>query len=253
MTEKVVIVTGAAQGIGRATAALFARAGARVAIADLQQEAGQTAAQEIGEATGQEVIALAADVTDLEQVQRMVEQVLQRWGRIDVLVNNAGWDRFSLFLQTTPAFWEKVIAINYKGMLNTCYAVLPHMVGQKGGAIVNLASEAGRGGSMGEAVYSGCKAAIIGFSKSLAREHARDNIRVNVVAPGLVDTALYDAMEETELGQKVMGAITRAIPLGHRLGRPDEIAPVILFLASEAAGYITGQVLSVGGGLTMVD
>jgi 2-hydroxycyclohexanecarboxyl-CoA dehydrogenase len=179
--------------------------------------------------------------------------VLSRTGRIDVLVNNAGWDQFHFFSQTTPEFWEKVIAVNYKGVLNTCYAVLPHMTGRKSGVIVNMASDAGRVGSMGEAVYSGCKAAVIAFSKTLAREYARDNIRVNVVAPGITDTALLQSLTETETGQKVVTAVARSIPLGRRPGQADEISPAVVFLASEAARYITGQVLSVNGGLTMVD
>ncbi|HEX6386198.1 MAG TPA: SDR family oxidoreductase, partial [Anaerolineae bacterium] len=159
---------------------------------------------------------------------------------------------FSLFLQTTPDLWEKLIAVNYKGVLNTCYAVLPHMIAQKSGAIVNIASDAGRSGSMGEAVYAGCKGAIIAFSKTIAREHARDKIRVNVVAPGITNTAIFQSFYETELGRKVADAIANSVPLGRRAGEPEEIAPAVVFLASDGARYITGQVLSVSGGLTMV-
>jgi 2-hydroxycyclohexanecarboxyl-CoA dehydrogenase len=183
----------------------------------------------------------------------MAGQVVAQWGKIDVLVNNAGWDEFHFFLQSTPEFWEKVININYKGLLNTCYTVLPHMIAQKGGVIINMASDAGRVGSMGEAVYSGCKGAVIAFSKTLAREHARDNIRVNVVAPGITETALLQSLRENETGQKVVAAVAKSIPLGRRAGQAEEISPAVAFLASDAARYITGQVLSVNGGLTMVD
>ena len=250
---KVAVVTGGAQGIGRAIVADCARAGAEVLIADLQEEAGQKTAQEISQATGRRVIAIRTDVTNLESVQHMVDQAIQQLGQVDVLVNNAGWDQFRLFLETTPEFWDKVIAINYKGALNTCYALLPHMVARKSGAIVNIASDAGRGGSMGEAVYAGCKAALIAFSKTLAREHARHKIRVNVVAPGITATSLLTSFSETELGDKAIAAIAKTIPWERRAGQPEEISPAVVFLASEAARYITGQVLSVNGGLTMVD
>ena len=253
LTGKIVIVTGGASGIGRAIASDSAAAGAEVIIADVNEAAAQQAAEEISAAAGQRVIALRTDVTDLESVRQMKETTLAQMGQIDVLVNNAGWDRFIPFLETTPDFWDKIINLNYKGVLNTCYAILPHMVERKTGCIVNIASDAGRAGSLGEAIYSGCKAGVIAFSKTLAREHARDNIRVNCIAPGITRTALFDDIVTTEFGDKVMGAIERAIPLGRRAGDPEEISPAAVFLASDAARYITGQVLSVNGGLTMVD
>ena len=249
----IVIVTGGAQGIGKSIVNDFAAAGATVAIADLNQEAGEATAAEVSEASGQPVVAYRTDVTNLENVQDTVQQVIDRFGRIDVLVNNAGWDKFNLFLQTTPELWDRIIDINFKGALNTCHTVLPHMVEAKKGSIVNIASDAGRSGSLGESVYAGCKGAIIAFSKTIAREHARDNIRVNVVAPGITTTALLDAMSETDFGHKVIQSIAKAIPLGRRPGDPEEISPAVLFLASAGARYITGQVLSVSGGLTMVD
>ena len=253
LTNQVIIVTGGAQGIGRAIAIDSARAGADIVIADLQTKAAQVTAQEIEAATGQKVVAVSTDVTDLDSVRQLKTKTLQAFGKIDVLVNNAGWDKFIPFLKTTPDFWDKIINLNYRGVLNTCYIVLPEMVAQQSGAVVNIASDAGRGGSMGESIYAGCKAGIIAFSKTLAREHARDNIRVNVVAPGITRTGLHDEIVATDFGEKVMGAIAKTVPLGRRAGEPDEVSPAVVFLASEAARYITGQVLSVNGGLTMVD
>ena len=254
MTGRVVIVTGGAGGIGRAIATDFARCGASVVLADLLDEEADMAAQEISHETNQRVIAIRTDVTDLTSVQQMTAQTIEQFGKIDVLVNNAGWDRFIPFLKTTPDFWNKIIDINYRGVLNTSYTVLPHMVQHKSGTIVNIASDAGRGGSMGESIYAGCKAAIIAFSKTIAREHARDNIRINVVAPGITKTNLYDAIvQESNFGSKIMGAIVKTVPLGRRAGQPEEVSPAVVFLASDAASYITGQVLSINGGLTMVD
>jgi len=253
MDDRVVLVTGGASGIGKAIVKEFADAGASVVIGDIDQETGEETAATVAEVTGEEIIALRTDVTDLDNVRQTVEQAVEHFGRIDVLVNNAGWDRFSLFLKSSPDLWDRIIDINFRGMLNCCYSVLPHMVGRKEGAIINLASDAGRAGSMGESVYAGCKGAIIAFSKTIAREHARDNIRVNVVAPGITETALLDSFSETEFGDKVIKSIARSIPLGQRAGYPEEISPAVVFLASEGARYITGQVLSVSGGLTMVD
>lgn len=254
LNDKTVIVTGGAQGIGQAIVHDFARSGANVVIADLQTDVAQTTAETIKQDTGQEIVAIQTDVTDLASVQNMTNQTLAQFGKIDVLVNNVGWDRFMLFLDTTPDYWEKVICVNYQGVLNVCYTVLPHMVEAQSGSIVNIASDAGRGGSLGESIYAGCKAAVIAFSKTLAREHARDQIRVNVVSPGITNTPFYERMhEDSSFGAKAMSAIEKAVPLGRRPGEPSEIAPAVVFLASDAASYITGQVLSVSGGLTMVD
>ena len=253
MSGKVVVVTGGASGIGRAIVTDFARLGATVIILDMNEAAAQETAVSLHQQTGSEVTAVYADVTDLAGVQTAVDQIIATHQRIDILVNNAGWDRFVLFMDTTPDFWDKVIAINYKGVLNLCYAVLPHMINQRGGSIVNIASDAGRGGSMGESVYAGCKAGVIAFSKTIAREHARDNIRVNLVAPGVTNTPIFNAFHETSMGSKVADAIVKSVPLGRRAAEPNEISPAVLFLASDAASYITGQVLSVSGGLTMVD
>jgi 2-hydroxycyclohexanecarboxyl-CoA dehydrogenase len=251
MQGKVALVTGGARGIGRGIVRALAGAGASVAIADLRADLAEQTASEVSRDTVTPVMAVKADVTSLAEVQETTEHVLQTFGKIDALVNNAGWDELKPFLQTTPDFWEKIIAINYRGVLNTCYAVLPHMVSRKAGAVVSISSDAGRVGSTGEAVYAGTKAAIIAFSRTLAREHARDNIRVNVVCPGPTQTPLVEEMRQQEFGSRVLGRIEQYVPL-RRLGTPEDIAPMVVFLASDAAGFITGQVISVSGGLTMV-
>jgi 2-hydroxycyclohexanecarboxyl-CoA dehydrogenase len=251
LTGKAGIVTGGARGIGRAIVKALAEAGADVMIADIRLDAAQATATELSRATGRRIEALETDVTRLEHLQALRDGALRQFGKIDILVNNAGWDRLTPFLKGTPELWDKVIAINYRGVLNACYAILPHMVERKQGAIVNISSDSARVGSLGEAVYAGSKAAVIAFSKTLAREHARDNVRVNVVCPGLADTPLLEEIQQEEFPRKILGAVTGAIPL-KRLGAPEEIAPAVLFLASDAARYITGQVVSVNGGLTMV-
>jgi 2-hydroxycyclohexanecarboxyl-CoA dehydrogenase len=250
LAGKVAIVTGGARGIGGAIARALALSGADVLIADLRQQDAAATACRLHQETGRHVEAHAADVTRVEDMQAVAQAAAERLGGVDVLVNNAGWDRLMPFLKSTPEMWERIIGINYRGVLNSCYAVLPHLKARGRGAIVNISSDSARVGSLGEAVYSGAKAAVVAFSKTLAREHARDGIRVNVVCPGLVDTPLLAEIKQEEFGQKVLGAVTGAIPL-KRLGQPAEIAPVVAFLASDDAAYITGQVISVNGGLTM--
>jgi 2-hydroxycyclohexanecarboxyl-CoA dehydrogenase len=247
---KTAIVTGGARGIGRAIVTAFAVAGANVVIADAREAEAQATATQIQKETGARILAVGADVTKLQDMEAARDAALRDFGSIDILVNNAGWDRLMPFLKTTPDLWDRVIAINYGGVLNACYAVLPHMVSRKQGAIVNISSDSARVGSLGEAVYSGAKAAVIAFSKTLAREHARDNIRVNVICPGLVDTPLLQEIQNEEFGQKVLGSIVNYIPL-KRFAKPEDIAPLVAFLASDAASYITGQVTSINGGLTM--
>lgn len=251
MAGKAAIVTGGARGIGRGIVTALAGVGARVAIADLRADLAEQTAAEVSRETGAEVLAIRTDVTRLEEVQAMTAQVLRTFGTIDALINNAGWDELKPFLQTTPELWDKIIAINYKGVLHTCYAVLPHMVERKQGAVVCISSDAGRVGSMGEAVYAGAKAAIIAFSRTIAREHARENIRVNVVCPGPTRTPMVEEQQQTPLGSKIMARMQQYIPL-KRLGTPEDIAPMVVFLASDAARFVTGQVISVSGGLTMV-
>ena len=247
---KTSIVTGGARGIGRAIATALAVAGANVVIADAREADAQATAAEIRKELGSQVLSIGADVTALDDMKRVTDATLSDFGAIDILVNNAGWDRLMPFLKTTPDLWDRVIGINYRGVLNTCYAVLPHMVSRKQGAIINISSDSARVGSLGEAVYSGAKAAVIAFSKTIAREHARDNIRVNVICPGLVDTPLLHEIQNEEFGQKVLGSIVNYIPL-KRFAKPEDIAPMVAFLASDAASYITGQVTSINGGLTM--
>ncbi|HLW72072.1 MAG TPA: 3-oxoacyl-ACP reductase family protein [Candidatus Binataceae bacterium] len=244
---KVAIVTGAAQGIGRAIATRLADEGASVAIADIQEAAAAATAEEL-KAAGYVAMSVKLDVTSLESALATAERVAAEFGGIDVLVNNAGWDKVEPFLQSTPDTWDKVIAINFRGVIHCCKAVIPKLQARGGGKIVSTASDAGRVGSTGEAVYSGCKAGIIGFSKTLARELARYGINVNVICPGPTETALlHSAME----GQpKVLEAMKRGIPL-RRLGQPEDLAGAVAFLASRDADYMTGQVLSVSGGLTM--
>ena len=246
--NQVAIVTGAASGIGRATAMRLAAEGAAVVIADLNAQ-GAADVTELISGQGGRALALEVDVTDAPGVKAMVERAIGAFGRVDILVSNAGWDRAGPFADTDEELWDRVIAINYRGHLATCHATLPYMKEHGGGRIVMVASDAGRVGSSGEVVYSGAKGAVIAFTKGLAREVARDRINVNCVAPGLVDTPLLAGI--TEGHEKLIAAIVRSIPLG-RTGVPEEIAAAICFFASPDAVYITGQTLSVNGGLTMV-
>jgi 2-hydroxycyclohexanecarboxyl-CoA dehydrogenase len=244
---KVAIVTGAAQGIGRAIATRLAAEGAAVAIADLQAEVAEKTAQEI-RAAGGKAIAVKLDVAHFEDAGSAADRVEKELGPIDILVNNAGWDKLEPFVESSPQTWDKIISINYCGVLNCCRAVAPRMQARGAGKIVSISSDAGRVGSMGEAVYAGCKAAIIGFSKTLARELARNKINVNVVCPGPTETALLrDAMSGRE---GVLQSMARGIPF-RRLGKPEDLAGAVAFLVSSDADYVTGQVLSVSGGLTM--
>jgi len=247
LTGKVAIVTGAAQGIGLAIASRLAQEDAKVALADIQLETAGAAAAEI-RATGGVAIAVTLDVTRLDDAIAAADRVERELGPIDILVNNAGWDVLMPFVESTPDFWDKVIAINYRGMLNCCKAVAPRMQSRGAGKIISISSDAARVGSSGEAVYAGCKAAVIGFSKTLARELAANHINVNVVCPGPTETALLKtAMAGRE---KVLDAMARGIPF-RRLGQPADLAGAVAFFASPDSDFITGQVLSVSGGLTM--
>ena len=248
--NKTVVVTGGGGGIGGATCRRFATEGARVAVFDLNLDAAEKVAAAIR--TGGGIAeAIRCDITDRLSVDAAVAAAESRLGPIDVLVNNAGWDVFRPFTKTEPAQWEKLVAINLIGALHMHHAVLPGMVARKSGRIVNISSDAARVGSSGEAVYAACKGGIVAFSKTIAREHARHGINVNVVCPGPTDTALFaDYKEGAGNPEKLEEAFRRSIPLG-RIGQPDDLPGAILFFASDDASYVTGQVLSVSGGLTM--
>lgn len=246
--QKTAIVTGAGSGIGREVALGLARGGARVALGDLSLERAQAVAKEISDMDGV-AVPIQVDVADAELVREMVAATMQEFGQIDILISNAGWDKVMPFVATDEELWDRVIAINYRGHLACTHTVVPHMTDAGSGKIVLLASDAGRVGSSGEAVYSGAKGAAIAFSKALARECARAGINVNCVAPGLTDTPMLANVSEGN--EKLMAAIIRSIPLG-RVGTPEEVARAVLFLASSDADYITGQTLSVNGGLSMV-
>ena len=247
---KTIIVTGGGGGIGGSTCQRLAQEGAKVAVLDRDLSAAQKTAAQITEAGGT-ALALACDITQRSEIDAALAQIEAQLGPVDVLVNNAGWDVFKPFTQTNEQEWERLIAINLTGALHMHHAVLPGMVARKSGRIVNIASDAARVGSSGEAVYAACKGGLVSFSKTLAREHARQNITVNVVCPGPTETALLSAVTDTAPNpDKLREAFTRAIPLG-RLGQPQDLAGAIAFFASDDAGFITGQVLSVSGGLTM--
>jgi 2-hydroxycyclohexanecarboxyl-CoA dehydrogenase len=248
---KTALVTGGGRGIGRAISLALAQEGAQVAVLDILGDNAAAVAREI-EATGVKALALTADLTRRAQVDLAVADTLAQFGQIDVLVNNAGWDRMEMFLDSEEETWDKIIAINFKGILYVCKAALPSMVARGQGKVISIASDAGRAGSTGEAVYAGTKGAIIAFSKTLAREMARHKITVNVVCPGLTETPLLQGIrEQSPKTEKVIEAVTRAIPLG-RVGQPEDIAGAVVYLASPAADFVTGQTLSVSGGLTMV-
>ena len=248
--DKIVVVTGGGGGIGGATCRRFASEGARVAVFDLNLEAAEKVAAAI-RAEGGTAEAFPCDITDRASVDAAVAATEAKLGAIGVLVNNAGWDVFKPFTKTVPAEWDRLIAINLTGALHMLHAVLPGMAERKYGRVVNIASDAARGGSSGEAVYSACKGGLVALSKSLAREHARQGITVNVVCPGPTDTALLAGVAEGARDPaKLLEAFRSAIPLG-RLGQPEDLAGAIAFFGSDDAGFMTGQVVSVSGGLTM--
>jgi 2-hydroxycyclohexanecarboxyl-CoA dehydrogenase len=251
LTDSTAFVTGAGGGFGRAIAVRLAEEGATVAVNDVDEErAAETVAAV--EDTGGTATPAIADVTDLGAVERAVDDVWAEHGPVDVLVNNAGWDRIEWFLDQEPAVWDRIVDVNYRGQINCARAVGERMVeADVPGSIVAISSDAGRVGSTGEAVYAGTKGAIVAFTKTLARELARDGITCNVVAPGPADTPLTREMRaETDLAESVLGAMEEQIPLG-RLTDPEDVAAAVAYFASDDAGFVTGQVLSVSGGLTM--
>ena len=244
MRDRTVVVTGGASGIGRATAFLLAREGARVVIGDIDEAGGQGAAAEAA-AAGLAIDYLPLDLTDPAAIDGFAAALAQRAPPVDGLVNGAGWDQIQPFLDNPPQMWDRVMAINLMGAIRLTRGLLPAMIAMGQGRIVNIASDAGRVGSMGETVYAAAKGGLIAFTKSLAREMARHRINVNCVCPGPTETPLLETVPE-----KLRGSLAKAIPF-RRLAQPEEIADAVLFFASDRAAYITGQVLSVSGGLTM--
>jgi 2-hydroxycyclohexanecarboxyl-CoA dehydrogenase len=241
-----VIVTGAARGIGRAIARRLAEEGCAVGVLDVDGAGAEAAAAEL-RGGGARALGLAADVRDFGAVQGAFGACEAELGPLFGLVNNAGWDRAADFADTDPAFWRQVIDVNLYGPLHATRAALPGLLARGAGRIVSIASDAGRVGSSGEAVYSACKGGVIAFTKSVAREVARRGVTLNCVAPGPTDTELLAAVDPTG---RLQQALARAIPMG-RLGRPDDLPGAVAFLLSDDAAFITGQVLSVSGGLTM--
>lgn len=246
--SSIALITGGAGGIGAAVCHLLADAGRRIMVADIDATAAAVVCDALS-GTGHS--SFAFDVANTDAVAAAVRKIETDHGPVDTLINVAGWDRFTKFVDTTPEFWDQVIDINYRGTLNTVHAVLPGMIERERGRIVSVASDAARVGSSLESIYAGAKGAVISFSKSVAREVAKHGVTVNVVCPGPTDTPLIREMaDELGDGDKFISALTRAVPM-RRLALPEDIAPAIAFLASDGAGYITGQTLSVSGGLTM--
>jgi 2-hydroxycyclohexanecarboxyl-CoA dehydrogenase len=240
---KVVLVTGAGRGMGKAIAERLAEEGARVAVTDVDEKSAVSTAAALDGGAG-----FRLDITDADEVTRRIDEIVATLGPIDALVNNAGWDKLAPFLDTDEDLWERLIDINLRGPIRMTKAVLAQMVERQSGRIVNISSDAGRVGSTGEAVYSACKAGIIGFGKTVAREVARFGITVNTICPGPTDTALLESVAEGN--EKVIESLKRAIPM-RRIGLPEDIAGAVAFMVSDDAGFITGQTLSVSGGLTM--
>ena len=248
MTGRIALVTGGGGGIGRAIALALARDRCAVAVGDLRSDAAAAVAGAVSEAGGA-ALPVSLDVTDADSVRRGVTRVTSELGPIDIVVNNAGWDELVPFLDTDEAFWDRVVEINFKGCLRVTHATLGGMVERGWGRVVNLGSDAGRVGSSLESVYSGAKGGVIAFTKTIAREVARAGVTANTVCPGPTRTPLLEGMAATG-GERLIDSLERAVPM-RRLGEPEDVAAAVAFLASESAGYVTGQTVSVSGGLTM--
>jgi len=248
LLDKVAIVTGGGSGIGAATCRLFAREGAKVAVTDINEEHAISIAKEI-ENFGVEAIAARVDVTDKEQIKKLVQEVLTRWKRIDILVNCAGGGDIGFFIHSDEALWDRIIAVNLKGTMLFTHAVLKNMMEQKYGKIINIASIAGKVGAGMQVPYSAAKAGVCGFTRALAREVARYNINVNDVCPGPIDTPMYGmiATRDPELQKKYVQGVAQK-----RMGKPEEVAAAVLFLAADDCLFITGHSLVVDGGSSMI-
>ncbi|MBM4276550.1 MAG: 3-oxoacyl-[acyl-carrier-protein] reductase [Deltaproteobacteria bacterium] len=244
LSGKVALVTGAAQGIGKAISLLLARSGAEVVVSDINLEKAQETADEI-QGLGRRSLAIQSNVADLKDVEQMVETIIEQFGRIDILVNNAGITRDRLILRMTEEDWDAVLDVNLKGTFNCTKAVIRHMSKHKSGKIVSIASVSGEMGNPGQANYAASKAGVIGFTKTIAREFAGRGINVNAIAPGYIQTPMTDAVPE-----KAKEAMKQMIPM-ERLGQPEDVAQAVLFLVSDSSSYITGQVLNVNGGIYM--
>jgi len=249
LPQRIALVTGGAGGIGQAISRALADDGHAVAVGDVRREAASGVAGEV-ERYGTRALGVELDVTDGESVTAAIERVLVELGPIDVLVNNAGWDELHPFLDTDEPFWDRVIDINFKGCLRMTRATLPGMVDRGYGRVVNVSSDAARVGSSLESIYSGAKAAVIAFTKTIAREVARSGVTANSVCPGPTRTALLEQMAERGPGVRLIESLERAVPM-RRLGDPEDVAGAVAYLAGEQAGFVTGQTLSVSGGLTM--
>lgn len=244
LAGKVAVVTGGAGGIGTAIAVALAGAGADVARWDVNA----VGASEAVARSGGSMLGVEVDITSRPSVEAALRSTVDALGPVDVLVNNAGIDKIEPFLESNEVTWERIASVNFLGTIRCCHVILPGMVERGWGRVVNIASDAGRVGSSGEVVYSGTKGGVIAFSKALAREVASDGVTVNVICPGPTDTALLDQV--AQVSQKLYDGLARAVPM-RRIGRPDDVAPAVVFFCSSGAGYVTGQTLSVSGGLTM--
>ncbi|MEC1157207.1 SDR family NAD(P)-dependent oxidoreductase [Cytobacillus horneckiae] len=247
MEEKVVFITGAGRGMGREIAKTLSKKSAKIVVTDVNLENAQSTVSLIEE-NGGEATAVYCDVTSLESVQNAVESAIRCYRRIDILVNNAGWDKIEPFLKSEPSTWKTIIDINLMGQIHTCKEILPHMINNGYGKVINIASDSGRVGSSGEGVYSAAKGGVIALTKTLAREMARHKLNVNCIAPGPADTPLFQEIGSYNEG--IAAALQKAIPF-RRLAEPSDIAHAVAYFASDEAAYITGQTLSVNGGLTM--
>jgi len=250
MTERVALVTGGGSGIGRAISRSLGNSGHLVIVTDIDADGAESTRREIVSGNGK-AVAVTMDVTSPDSVASTIAGIIDEHAGIHVLVNCAGWDALMPFVDTDEAFWERIIGLNFKAVLRTTHAVLPHMIERQWGRLINIGSDAGRVGSSLEAVYSGAKGGVIAFTKTIAREVARKGVTANCVCPGPTQTRLLDEIAAAgDDGERVLDAMARSVPM-KRLGTPEDVAAVVDFLATDEAGYVTGQTISVSGGLTM--